>query len=286
MRTFVTVLTLALLAAAPASAQAPTVRLHITSAGLPDAFGAQQWQVCPPAEECRRIYSGRDGFDIPAGARFEGLSATGAVLRSAVWGGTVTATAPPAVTGPAVVRGRVSVTPGTWKGGWGDEVDKVTAVACQAPDTPRWLCRALPTRRGDPAGTFVIHDDLAGFYLQAVHSRMARDGSGGSSLASRGDLASRSPGVRIEAAPPVVELRRRATRSSLGYGVGHVRCFPTCSVQVAVSGAGRKATHTLTGRNRTALVLPRSAKLRPGLLRVRVTVDGTQRADGFVRLAR
>jgi hypothetical protein len=44
--------------------------------------------------------------------------------------------------------------------------------------------------------------------------------------------------------------------------------------------------NTLRARDGASLVLPRSAKLRPGLLRVRVTVDGTLRADGFVRLAR
>ena len=76
-------------------------------------------------------------------------------------------------------------------------------------------------------------------------------------------------------------------RFSGGYGVGTVRCWPSCMVTVTVTVTGkRNAQLTIAARNRTSLVLPRSAKLRPGLLKVRVTVDGVVRADGFVRLKR
>ena len=131
-----------------------------------------------------------------------------------------------------------------------------------------------------------MHADLAGFYLRGINWRRARDATAPRELYSRRGISSQfTAGVAIAQSPPTVQLRRRVMRFSGGYGVGTVRCWPSCTVTVAVTGR-RNARLTIAAQNRTSLVFPRSAKLRPGLLKVRVTVDGVVRADGFVRLVR
>jgi hypothetical protein len=57
-------------------------------------------------------------------------------------------------------------------------------------------------------------------------------------------------------------------------------------VTIAVTGK-RGATHTATlTRGLKSLFVPREKRLKPGLWKVRVTVDGAVRADGYVRLKR
>jgi hypothetical protein len=218
--------------------------------------------------------------DLPAGTRVEGIVG-GNVARAATWNGPVVSLTPPALVGPAVTGEFVSVQPGTWSGGWDDDVDRAEVRACRTPDENPTGCRRLRAPKGRPAHLLLVDRDLAGFYLRAVNWRVPRDGGGTLLLRD----PSTSPATPIVAGPPKVDLRRRVMKFSRGYGVGYVRCHPTCSVTVIVNGK-RNASHTFTAGGRRLIVLPRSARLRPGLLRVRVVVDGNLRADGFVRLVR
>ncbi len=282
MRSLLIAVLLTLALAAQASA-AP--RLLIDDRGEAVLDGAEAWRICAPGEDCRTVNSRYLKPRAAAGTRVEALVG-GTVVRTGTWGGIPVALTLPTLSGPAITGAEVSARAGTWSGGWGDEVDDLGVLACPAPDAADVLCRPLRTRRGRPAGTFTVDADLAGFYLRAIDWRRARDVAAPRSVRPRRGISSQSTaGVAIAQSPPTVQLRRRVMRFSGGYGVGSVSCWPGCTVTVAVTGK-RNARLTIAARNRTSLVFPRSAKLRPGLLKVRVTVDGVVRADGFVRLVR
>ena len=136
---------------------------------------------------------------------------------------------------------------------------------------------------GLPAGSFRVQWDVVGWTLRVVNWRIARDPLRPGLLSTP---SSSSPPIPIAAGPPLVEFRRRAMRNRSGYTLGVVRCWPSCAVTVTVVQGRRETNVSIPGRNRTALLVPRAKRLRPGLLRVRVTVDGVVRGDGFVRLAR
>jgi hypothetical protein len=282
-----------LLLAAPAAAQTTTTAYLSFSDGRPVLDGnGVRWRVCPPDAGCFTPYRTTNLFELsfdpaPAGTRVDALVGE-AVVRTAVWHGTPVAVTPPALTGSVVTGGEVAVTPGAWSGGWGDSIDQPGAIACPAPDSTGDGCRTLRPRLGRPANTFIVPGELAGWYARGTSALLSQD------MATR--VARRfsrlrpsrafSEPVQIALAPPVVELRRRASRSSLGYGFGRVRCFaPQCAVTIEVTGK-RNATHTFTAKRLQSLLVPKEKRLRPGLYKVRVTVDGTARADGYVRLVR
>ena len=209
-------------------------------------------------------------------------------MRTAIWHGTPVAVTPPALTGAAVTGGEVTVSPGAWAGGWGDSVDVPGAIACPVPESTGDGCRTLRPRKGRPANTFIVPGELAGWYVRAASTLLSQDMATRAArrLARLRPSRAFSDAVQITLAPPVIELRRRASRSSFGYGFGRVRCFaPQCVVTIEVTGK-RSATHTFTAKRLQSLLVPKEKRLRPGLYKVRVTVDGAVRADGYVRIAR
>jgi hypothetical protein len=308
-RILVAFLTLGL--AVPAAAQTvPEAGLQISD-GAPSLYATNgvRWQVCRPDAPCVLAGSrllGGDSFD-PAwvGARVEAIKggtidrATdgrltitgGTVVRTGTWLGSPVALTPPTIAGTAATGSRVTITPGTWSGGWGDGVDRLGAIACPAPDGTGFGCRVLRTARGEAPNTFVIHDDLAGWYVRGVSTLlsadMARDTSG---RLLRGLHPSQAftTALPIALAPPTVDLRSRMSRFAVGYGVGRLHCFTRqCAVTITATLRKRTVTHTTTLLHGVrSLLVPREKRLKPGLWRVTVTVDGQRRASGLVRLPR
>jgi hypothetical protein len=138
----------------------------------------------------------------------------------------------------------------------------------------------------------VVPFDLVGWYVRGVSSLLSYDMAQGSgrvvSFPPRLHPSQAfTPSLQITLAPPSVELRRRATRSASGYGVGWVRCWAReCAVTIEVTGKRDASSTQMVTRGRRSLFVPREKRLKPGLWKVRVTVDGAVRADGYVRLAR
>lgn len=263
-----------LVAATVALAFAGPPQLLLDEQGYPVLRGADSWRVCPPDEPCVRP-TGRP-LDLRAGTRVEAL-AGGAVTRTATWTGRLTATAPPAISGTAATSERVTIVPGAWTGGWGTEVDRLGAIACKTPDAIDFTCRSLTPK---PDGAVMVHEDLAGYHLRAVHQRLPADAP----KLTRVPVAYSAP-VAIAQSPPSVTLRTRMIRFAGGYRVGTVRCWPRCSVTATVRGK-RRAKVTFTVTRGGAIVFPKNAKLRPGRYTARVSVDGVLRADGPIRLRR
>jgi hypothetical protein len=87
-------------------------------------------------------------------------------------------------------------------------------------------------------------------------------------------------GLPAAVASPSVKLRKRALHAKGRMSLGQVTCAQRCTVQVKVSGGGRKAkttTFTLTGSRALRVAT------RHGRLAVRVRVDGKLAATGRVR---
>lgn len=296
------------MAAAPAAAQAvPSAQLLISDGAprLADA-GSVRWRVCRPAEPCFTPSGSGLGLTFapaPEGTRVEAVQGAtvvrdaaglptftgGTVVRSGVWQGSPVAVTGPALSGTAETGARVTVTAGAWAGGWGDGADRLEAIACPTPDGTGYGCRDLATHRGEPQNTFVVPFDLVGWYVRGVSSLLSYDMAHDTRRVRFPRLhpsqALTAP-LQITLAPATVELRRRASRSSHGYGIGRVRCWAReCSVTAEITGK-RSGTYTQTvTRGLKSLFVPRDKRLKPGLWKVRVTVDGAVRADGSVRLA-
>ena len=118
--------------------------------------------------------------------------------------------------------------------------------------------------------------------------------SGPSPLPTAGPLAAVSAPAGPVAAPPttttiveqgpIVTLRRRAVRRGGRVTVARLFCAARCAVKLSVSDGRRTLRRTLQVRGSVPLSILRGKRLRAGLLRVRVTVDGRQVAAGRVRL--
>lgn len=177
-----------LLLPAAAAAQAPTVETTLTPDGHPQltagngsAGAAPRWRACAP--DCGAVVAEGQSFapgPTAAGTTFEvtttsadGTTATG---RSPVWRGRVAAGTPPTVTGEPRIGRAVSVAPGAWTGGWGDEFSVPGLRACRTPEATD--CRQVAPRGSYGVAERSIVADVdpafAGWYLGATEHRYGR----------------------------------------------------------------------------------------------------------------
>ena len=94
------------------------------------------------------------------------------------------------------------------------------------------------------------------------------------------------PETPAKVAEPTGVIRKRALRSGRRVTVARVRCAQRCSVELRVSDGRRTLKRTLHVTGSAPLTIVRGERLRPGLLRVRVAVDGRPAITGRVRLTR
>jgi hypothetical protein len=92
------------------------------------------------------------------------------------------------------------------------------------------------------------------------------------------------PGV--QGPDPELAIRPRALRRDGRIIVARVFCPAPCTLRMTVSDGHRTVRRALWTSGPTALALPRATRLRPGLLRVRVSVDDYLLGEGKPRLAR
>jgi hypothetical protein len=251
-------------------------------AGGAPCFGARPWQVS------NGTWAGETFSPGPtsAGAVFRGDGTWDAqpVAFRATWLGTVTAVAPPVFRGRAIVGTKVTATPGSWSGGWGDERDVVRVQACRTRDARD--CESLTTgnvKTGEPTdATPTVTPRHTGWYLFAVDERRPREVVPYAMTLELvlGPLRPLQPGPTVAFSAPVgpvigptAVLRRRALYRDGRPLLGRVRCpVVACTAQVAVRHGARQRTETLHVTGSTTIE-PRPG-LRPGRWRVSVIVDG------------
>ena len=286
---------------------------------VPENFAADPaWRVCPPGESCRAIGGGeraaKPGETAP-GTVFESdlTTPTGPTTEgSPIWQGRVTSLAPPGVQGELRTGESVSPVAARWSGGWGDEVITNALITCPGLSGPG--CEYLVNRAGTwnfGMGDRPLAARLAGWYVYAVEYRSARDMNpylealppppGGPATrpepsalvavsAPAGPIATPVPVVSppppVKVAEPSVVIRKRALRSGRRVTVARVRCAQRCKVELRVSDGRRVLTRTLRVTGSAPLTIVRGERLRAGLLRVRVAVDGRPAVISRVRLKR
>ncbi len=317
---------LLLIAAAPAQASLGRWGLdpqtgdpYLSVQWVPETFAADPaWRVCPPGEACRAIGAGertaKPGETAP-GTVFESdlTTPTGPTTEgSPVWQGRLTSLAPPGVQGELRTGENVSPVAARWSGGWGDEVITNALIACPGLSGPG--CEYLVNRAGTwnfGLGDRPLGARLAGWYVYAVEWRSPRDQNPflealppppgaptarpePSALSAvsppAGPIATPAsvtkPETPVNLAEPSVVIRKRALRSDRRVTVARVRCAQRCKVGLRVSDGRRVLTRTLHVTGSAPLTIVRGERLRAGLLRVSVAVDGRPAVSGRVRLKR
>lgn len=305
----------------PTAAHASDGRWQLTPTGDPvlwisqihyvrmQAPGHPEWRICPPNEACRPI-GGTENWVEPGetapGTVFESdfIDATGTKTeRSPAWQGRVALVAPPGIAGDLRVGGSARPTPASWSGGWGDELGTPLVYAC--PGIGRTNCELLAGSGGFSVygtGERALLDRHAGWYVYAIEYRSARDRDpmgplasplppGPAPLPAASALLAVSEPAGPVAAPqtiaeqgPIVTLRRSAVRRGARVTVARLFCAARCAVKLSVSDGRRTLRRTLHVRGSVPLSILHGKRLRPSLLRVRVSVDGRQVAAGRVRL--
>ena len=140
--------------------------------------GAIEWAVCPaPGSQCLPATTGATfaaGLQ-PPGTTFT-ATAGSASGRSDVWGGRVTAVAPPRLDGKAIVGTRVRVRAGLWTGGWPGDDSTLRVQACRKRSATSCETLSAPLELGGSgAATVTVDPHYEGWYLFAVDNRFARD---------------------------------------------------------------------------------------------------------------
>ena len=215
----------------------------------------------------------------------------------------MTLVSPPGIDGDLRVGGGARATPAAWSGGWGDEFSSAFVYAC--PAIGRTDCELLDPVYATPARPLL--ERHAGWYVYAVESRRARDRdpfiiedpvpAGPSTLpTARPLVAVSAPAGPVAGLPetttvtiveqgrPCVTLRERAFRRGARVTVAQLTCPARCTVGLSVSDGRRTIRRTLKVSGTAPLSIVRGSRLRAGLLRVRVSVDGREIASGRVRL--
>jgi hypothetical protein len=251
--------------------------------------------------------------ETPAGTVFEAVATKDGVetkVRTRPWQGRLTWTVSPTLQGEAAVGRTVTAAPGTSGGGWGQ--DWQSPAFSNAPRDRIYACRE-PTG-GDcwliAYGTSVaLEPRWAGWYLFAEQNGPTSIPWCVSILGCAVSVALAAPPVHIgpqpgqtaalsapfgpvAAAPvpapretkaPAASIRTRAVRRNGRLLVGRVSCETRRSVQLKVSGGGRRAVQrTLSVTGVKSLTIP----VRRGKLKVRVVVDGKLLASGRTTYAR
>jgi hypothetical protein len=271
-----------------------------------------EWRVCPPGEGCRPLGESRtlEAGETPAGSVFEAdvtaRDGTTTHERSPVWHGRITELAPPGLAGELRTGGTLTVTPGQWSGGWGDETSGYALVACPTVGDCEFLNNVTPHTYWT-AGPYVIEQRHGGWHVYIFERRSFPDLGGvagrvapfgwtplPTSWPSMTPLFGPFGPIDDPATPLVVEplavpaptakLRRRALRRGARVTVARVTCPVRCAVRLTVKDRHRTLRRKLHVRGSFPLAIVHGARLRPGGLRVRVSIDGRKAAAGRVRL--
>jgi hypothetical protein len=237
----------------------------------------------------------------------------GVTLRSEAWRGPVRVVAPPRVEGEIRVGGHVRPVAAGWEGGWGRERDWLQLQAC--PTEAYAGCKVVldaikfgPCPPGD--GGRLLPARYEGWWLRVADSRIDRSQpftaegyfapegvrplppAPGIAVATAGRIApgaapatdcGRPPPALAPPTPPPAPsaiVRRVVRRAERGRLVAvRASCAARCALRLVV----RQGRRTVTIRRRlakgtTTVAIPRAAsrRLRSGVIRVRVVVDGRQ----------
>jgi hypothetical protein len=282
----------------------------VVYAGGYGGSGWVDWTTCPGnGAPCFAARPWQTSAGTGSGESFSpGPTSAGSVFRGdgswegqpvafrATWLGTVTSVAPPVLRGRAIVGTQVMATPGTWSGGWGDELSALRVQACRTRDARD--CESLTTGNrtsGEPMqSTPTVTEKYAGWYLFAVDLRREREfvPYPMPAILSIGPLPPVEPGPTVAFSAPVgpvigptAVLRRRALYRHGRPLLGKLRCpVVRCTAAVRVRRGAVTRTRTLhvTG---SAAIAPR-LRLRAGVWRVTVAIDGGPAVQRRVRVRR
>lgn len=265
-------------------------------------------RVCPPGGVCESV----NVRDLPhepgetaVGTIFE-ADVFGVTERSAAWQGRVTSTRAPSMTGTLASGESLTPTAGTWSGGWGDDVSRLSLFVCRTEAGEGCVYVAGPLRAGyvggyafavdaragrsEPAG--LAPPDGASQPLPASAASVALSAPAGP-IAARAVDAPRivpptgpgggpAPGAKPKG--PKVTLRKRVLRRGARVTVGTVTCQARCKVRLSVGDGRRTLKRDLSVRGTARLAIVKGSKLRKRVrLRVTVTVDGKRLASRRIR---
>lgn len=244
------------------SAQAPTYEMridqeHFDPAGNPvlvanfspdSGLATPTWSLCPPGGAACQPTGVKSQVLEPgpteAGTTFEATVTYKGVTyraRSSPWLGRLTATSRPRLEGEARVGARVTPVAGEWSGGWGDEGNVLSVVACRPRDMRDCVTIAHPWVLGGFRGR--IDPRWSGYYLfaydvrepaDAIHPAIGYVVPQAIAVPPLSAMVARSEPLGPVRGPSL-RLRRRARRLPNGrLAIGHVRCARGCRVAVSV----------------------------------------------------
>ncbi len=314
----------ALVFCAPAAGQQAQITQRVfTDEGLPYLVGNPvpdgskgtviAWRECRPGVPCRALAAeGRGDFiepgDVPAGTTFEmdALSDSGVLTtdRSIPWQGRVASTSSPGVSGALRVGRIVLPRAASWTGGWEGDYDRFNLEACRT--AAGLSCEALAAQGEDPlvcpGGGAVLGHRYLGWWVRAVDGRLARDsvfaGVGysqprdiplpaASATVVRSGLVGpvrASRGAFAECGKPRVQIFKNRIGEARRPTFAAVGCTSTCDVVLVVRDARRTIRRRVDVETNGLVGLRLHRRLSGKSVRVRVIVNGHQRARRVVLL--
>jgi hypothetical protein len=278
-----------------------------------DSDGPWKWQACAPDRtKCMPFGGGRE--IATRGAQPETVfrvESAGAMGVSPEWRGRVRQLTPPTVHGVVRANEFVSPVPGSWSGGWADELSRMQLAACATPvgQDCTTLTEFHYVRNCRQSASFVLDADFVGYYLRVAERRAGV----GPSFEPAYAISSPYGGEvwrqnRITAAAVVGQIAPAVNpypgecgppppgeASISKEGIASARCMGGCRVVLIAKRDKRQArvVRTLPAENELSvappakLQIPRRVQRRlgPGAVSVRVTIDGRVAAHRTVRFA-
>lgn len=278
--------------------------LNADSDGKPVA-----WERCTPVTGCVPLPGNSSSIEpgpTEPGTTFRArlaFVANAEVITSRVWGGRVTSTAAPVVTGLPRVMAMLSATRAMWTGGWGGDSEATTFFACKSLSAAN--CEVVT---GDWYPSGQEHVDLpvgvrfAGWHLLLVSNRNPADaawpaiglGSRRDNPLTHADATTRVDDLGVIQADPAyaVKIAERPKLSrSKRVALARVKCPGVCRVKLNFLSDNGYRTYvsgqTSVRINSTGTVRIRSSRLKPGMrVDFFMSIRGAQLASGRVKLAR
>lgn len=140
------------------------------------------WQRCHPRPDTCVLLPGTaasidPGESLPGTVFTASISGVTApeVLTSRTWAGKLTALTPPTISGTPAIGRLVRGVAGSWSGGWGNDRESVTVMACKRPTSP--TCDVV-TGSWQPGEQYLhrrISPEYLDWILYAVNHRLSSD---------------------------------------------------------------------------------------------------------------